>query len=445
MTTRLIRATRQHRRRVVVCGVADHLVRPFPVSLVFFYPKAVDSALLQQALAHVLAEFDVFAGRLIRIEKRLHLDCNNQGVSFSVAQPATTLSQSLAGLHAGSQRVLVDRIQTEAVIARQLPLLTVKVTSFSCGGMALGISWHHSVGDLASFLQLMKAWSDVAIGRDFPEPLCCLDRDRYLLEALPPGGSAKPGLRLLGIGECYWFILTAIWRLKTSGQLRLHFSGGEIRAMKQDSRRCHGESLSSNDVICAHLAEFIWRLRGCRGERHLSVLVNVRSRQGLSERLLGNHFTNLKLSCGASLPAAEIARRLREELRRFGQAHMDFHVNHHYVQNHGGIARIHRLIDSGMDPRRDALMFTSWTGFGVESIQFGGLSPLFFSPLFDLSFPWICVISPGFDPEDRICTLMLPNRLLRKGRQATQLRELHRFRDAAEPCPVPLAARRWLW
>jgi hypothetical protein len=53
----------------------------------------------------------------------------------------------------------VDHVAAPAARAGGLPLLTVRVTRLSDGGMVLGCSWHHAVGDMHSFMLLMRAWS----------------------------------------------------------------------------------------------------------------------------------------------------------------------------------------------------------------------------------------------------------------------------------------------
>lgn len=72
------------------------------------------------------------------------------------------------------------------------PLLTVQLTSFRCGGVVLGVSFHHLVTDGAGFFNFMAAWAALARswGALAEEP------------SRTPGGSPMQGMRSPGGPAC---------------------------------------------------------------------------------------------------------------------------------------------------------------------------------------------------------------------------------------------------
>ncbi|KAJ8750918.1 hypothetical protein K2173_016099 [Erythroxylum novogranatense] len=68
------------------------------------------------------------------------------------------------------------------------PLLAVQVTRFSCGGVSLGIIWHHNLSDGTGFLNFITSWSELARGLSISRPPPFLDRT-LLRARIPPTSS----------------------------------------------------------------------------------------------------------------------------------------------------------------------------------------------------------------------------------------------------------------
>lgn len=64
-------------------------------------------------------------------------------------------------------------------------MLTVQVTTFSCGGIVLCVSFHHMCTDGRGFFQFMNVWGCLARNQPFPEP--CHNRSLYTSKiSVPP-------------------------------------------------------------------------------------------------------------------------------------------------------------------------------------------------------------------------------------------------------------------
>ena len=149
-----------HTQQLITCATVDQLVKNLPVSVVFFYKKSIHHNLLIDALKKVLSDFPIFAGTLKNIDNIFHIDCNNKGLLFSVTKDDCTLNYLLEKLSIIEKKRLVDIINPKTVISAQSPIMTIKINNFTCGGISIGVCWHHSIGDMHTFMCFMKAWSN---------------------------------------------------------------------------------------------------------------------------------------------------------------------------------------------------------------------------------------------------------------------------------------------
>ncbi|KAI5074345.1 hypothetical protein GOP47_0010306 [Adiantum capillus-veneris] len=130
----------------------------YPIETVYFYPVHVQDDVgsskaiahrMKEALRRLLVPYDFMAGRLRLNHQlfRLELLCNNAGVLFAAASANVTLA------HVGDVTFpnpnftsLVLQVRHPASLAH-LPLTTVQVTRFNCGGFTIGFSSNHVLLD----------------------------------------------------------------------------------------------------------------------------------------------------------------------------------------------------------------------------------------------------------------------------------------------------------
>ncbi|KAF9660910.1 hypothetical protein SADUNF_Sadunf19G0012800 [Salix dunnii] len=115
-----------------------------------------EAEVLKEALRKVLVPFYPVAGRLARDENgRIEINCNGEGVLFVVADTDSTTEE------------LVD---TNLQDISRNPLLLLQVTSFKCGGVCLGVGWHHTLADGTGALHFINSWATIARGLSITIP-----------------------------------------------------------------------------------------------------------------------------------------------------------------------------------------------------------------------------------------------------------------------------------
>ncbi|XP_021749278.1 protein ECERIFERUM 26-like [Chenopodium quinoa] len=112
---------------------------------------------LKEAIFAWLCYYYESCGRFRRSEEdgRPFIKCNDCGVRFVEAKSSKTLDEWIQMEDTSSQRLLV----ADNVLGPELtfsPLVFLQITSFKCGGLSLGLSWAHVLGDAFSAANYMN-------------------------------------------------------------------------------------------------------------------------------------------------------------------------------------------------------------------------------------------------------------------------------------------------
>jgi shikimate O-hydroxycinnamoyltransferase len=429
--------------QIVTCSIFDRLIQNLPVSVVFFYRKSIESDVLVNSLKKVLSDFPIFAGTLKNINNDLCIDCNNRGILFSVVRADLTIERILDEFPRIEKQKLVDLINPKQAISSQSPVMTVKLTYSACGGMVMGICWHHSIGDMHTFMQLMKAWSSLTNQQEYVVPIIPHDRDKYLQDKLEPNDRAISGVRYLSVRESLELGLYMLFKARNKIVLQFYFSASELTNMKQELSEKADKKLSKNDVLCSHLFEIISKLDGDNRAKCLAIVVNYRSRLELPQNILGNFFSLLNVSTSKQVDPVRLSKNIRGAIDNFQLLHMDFFATKNYINENGGIEKIDRFMIKDIDPIKKTLAVTNWANFSVYNIRFGESQPFYFTPLNDRPFPWLSVISEGFD-NGLIYSVVLPSKLAKNLIRYDNLQKIHRYRDRQEVMPELVEKLAWL-
>ncbi|KAL7145691.1 hypothetical protein ABFS83_07G104000 [Erythranthe nasuta] len=115
------------------------------------FPPETVAERLRTALEKVLVPYDFMAGRLKlnRELGRLEMDCNAAGAGFVVAKSDVSLDEigeNLVCPNLGYRQLAVQRLDNLPPEVDQ-PLCVFQVTSFKCGGFAIGMSTNHILFD----------------------------------------------------------------------------------------------------------------------------------------------------------------------------------------------------------------------------------------------------------------------------------------------------------
>ncbi|KAL7145309.1 hypothetical protein ABFS83_07G072900 [Erythranthe nasuta] len=143
------------------------------VGIILFYPPNPNTNIpkefrvhiheLEKSLSEILPQFYPLAGRFIKND---HLvDCSDQGVEFVEAEFVDDDVDFVDLLSKMETKQLSDLLQPKFHQVDELPtdpLLSVQVTQFKCGALAVSVSVSHRIFDAASVGTFIAAWSSNA-------------------------------------------------------------------------------------------------------------------------------------------------------------------------------------------------------------------------------------------------------------------------------------------
>ncbi|XP_074278167.1 spermidine hydroxycinnamoyl transferase-like [Silene latifolia] len=122
---------------------------------------------LKDSLSRALVPFYPLAGRLSWIEgNRLQLDCNAKGGELIEADSTKKLSEfgNFVDSSISMFQDLISHIDYTNTPIEELPLLSVQVTRFACGGICLGMQTSHVITDGRCAFHFYKEWARLAQG-----------------------------------------------------------------------------------------------------------------------------------------------------------------------------------------------------------------------------------------------------------------------------------------
>ncbi|SRX96153.1 hypothetical protein [Kitasatospora setae KM-6054] [Mycobacterium shimoidei] len=430
MSTQLIKPT-QPQQLDIRCNVGDAIVANFAVHIVFFFERCLDTNVLRRAFERALINLPIFAGRLAMADGTMRIRCRGQGVPFTSKSSGRTLREAIRSVSEDSGRWLVDQVNVATARLGRGPLCTVRVTQLADAATAIGLSWHHSVGDMHTVMHLMNAWADAAADKPLTEPLIVENRASYLDEHLPAGGASEPGVRFLGLTETARSALYMAKDARKQRTLSIYFGEDEITRM----RHAYGTRmrLSVNDVVCGHLSEAIMQADPALDQRTLMIAVNARKRCGLDPMLLGNIITPLNIDLQRGDAANSIAERIRCKVDDFTQL-CDIRINQRFLDAAGGW-RAARCVTRAFNPVHWNPLVTNWSGFGLYDIRFEDTRPSYCTPLMRLPIAGGCVVIEGAGGRGVVLHTALPPKDY-EAMSSPEIREyIHQFRSAGDDIP----------
>ena len=419
---------------VVRCGLVDTMLADLSVSVVYFFEHTLDERQLTEGLARALELLPTFAGRLRTRADLLEIVCDDAGVPLAVYDVDETLAQAMARVTLPGSG-LVDQVDAQAARDGGLPLLTVRVSRLAGGGTALGCSWHHALGDVQTFMLLMRAWSAAVEQLPLPEAQLLTDQDAYLERVLPQQDCGRPGFRLPEQEQAAELRREFEGATRANRTVQVYFGDAELRRMRDRLSEAAGQKLSIGDALCGHVVSSVRQLDDDREARWLTVPVNVRRPLDLPADAVGNLLSEIHLECAPQAPAEAIAVGLRTAIEDFPRSHLNLRANLVFLESIGR-SRFRDCVPLGFDPANKRFTFSSWSRFGAYDAVFGGRRPVFFSPTGNLPLPWVSWVVEGFEGTGALFTVVLPARLAARLRTPAARAALHRFRAPEDTLPA---------
>nr|XP_016456062.1 PREDICTED: pelargonidin 3-O-(6-caffeoylglucoside) 5-O-(6-O-malonylglucoside) 4'''-malonyltransferase-like [Nicotiana tabacum] len=153
----------------------DQLAPSYHIKIILYYNnigenKAANNSQLltqlEEPLAHTLSKFYPLAGRLVKDQEHLFIDCSDQGVEYLEAKVDGTLAELLRqGLDVENLDQLLPQEVGPADSATS-PLVTIQTTLFYCGGLAIGVCVSHKVADTSTVLSFINGWAKANQGEN---------------------------------------------------------------------------------------------------------------------------------------------------------------------------------------------------------------------------------------------------------------------------------------
>ncbi|GJZ35755.1 pelargonidin 3-O-(6-caffeoylglucoside) 5-O-(6-O-malonylglucoside) 4'''-malonyltransferase-like protein [Tanacetum coccineum] len=143
-------------------GFIDELAPKMNVSLVLFFSASTNCnqtsiAELEKSFGKTLSILYPLAGRYM---KDLHMvDCNDQGAEFIQAHVNMTLHEIID--QEMNLKLVNELIPLKVSACDEVtdPALAAQVTTFQCGGVALGISIAHRIADASTACTFLNLWA----------------------------------------------------------------------------------------------------------------------------------------------------------------------------------------------------------------------------------------------------------------------------------------------
>ncbi|XVF55220.1 hypothetical protein PTKIN_Ptkin06aG0019300 [Pterospermum kingtungense] len=157
-------------------SLLDQLIPPSYVPTIFFYTQTYSSsdtaqisAQLKTSLSETLNHFYPISGRA---RDNLFIDSYYEGVPYSEARVKCCLSDYLQHVEIEEMNQLLPGEPFCYHPDPTAPLLAVRVTTFSCGGIALALCASHKIFDASTAYAFLRSWSDFSRGSkgEIPRP-----------------------------------------------------------------------------------------------------------------------------------------------------------------------------------------------------------------------------------------------------------------------------------
>ncbi|XP_016507341.1 acyltransferase GLAUCE-like [Nicotiana tabacum] len=278
------------------------------------FPPEIVKEKLRNALSKVLVPYDFLAGRLKMNHQigRLEIDCNAEGAVFVVASSELTLKEigDLVYPNPGFRQLITQSI--DLLEKDDKPLCIIQVTSFKCGGFAMGTSTNHITFDGTSYKIFLQNLASQAFGDDKPLAIVpCNDRSLLAARSPPRVDFPHPELLKLEVPIGEELNPTVFETLEEELVFKIFkLNSSDISSLKdkaKDENAPHAKVTSFNVVTA-----YVWKCKALsfdvenNSERISTVLFAVDIRPRLNPPLPKSYTGNAVLTSYASATCHEL-------------------------------------------------------------------------------------------------------------------------------------------
>lgn len=237
---------------------------------VYYYKKeaveGLDIYAIKKPMFKWLEVYCTVSGRIRRTDSgRPFIKCNDSGVRIVEAQCHMALDEWL-DMKDGS---LHKQLVSNKVLGPELhfsPLVYLQFTKFKCGGMSVGISWAHVLGDPFIASRFISMWGQHLAGSPLPQSIQLPITNARKPEK-PPHVTAKPlSVKLVEpIGD-HW-LTTNTCKMEVHS---FHFTHTQLKDIKSQI----SVQTEPFEAISALIWQCLAKIRGQRGPKIVTVCRN---------------------------------------------------------------------------------------------------------------------------------------------------------------------------
>ncbi|KAK8449598.1 hypothetical protein SEVIR_7G244700v4 [Setaria viridis] len=269
---------------------------------VYYYPagdvaRGITTKVLKDPMFPWLDDYFPVAGRVRRADddaagRRPYIKCNDCGVRIVEAKCDRDMADWLRDDAPDRLRQLCY----DKVLGPELffsPLLYVQITNFKCGGLALGFSWAHLIGDVQSAATCFNKWAQILSGKK-PEATVLTPENKPLQGQSPAGAAAPRSVKQVGPIEDHWLVPAG----RDMACYSFHVTEATLKKLEQQQGR-HAAAAGTFELVSALLWQAVARIRG--GTQTVTVVkTDAAARSG---RALANEMKVGYVEASGSSPA----------------------------------------------------------------------------------------------------------------------------------------------
>jgi len=365
-------------------SLLDQVHSSIYIPVILFYPMnqsispdVVDivsqrSQLLKQSLSETLTRFYPLAGK---VKDDLSIDCNDEGVLYLEAYANCHLVDYLNQPNLASlQQFLPQQMTFTDPVAGDYVAMT-KVTSFACGGFAIGILVCHMVADGTAFSAFLNGWAATA---------------RKASEAVCPNFDA-PSIFVQSDAFSKEAAMTTFAKAYKSGRCivrRIVFDASAVESLKAKATSSSVQNPTRVEVVSALLWKcFTTAFKATSGLQKATYMTHsVNFRRRADPQFTDSSMGNLFWGAGALCMPEEIdfpymVSKLREAIMKIDADLVKS------LQGDGGLSKVCELMKATTETLTrvessygmDFIAVTSWCNFGMYDIDFGWGKPMWVS------------------------------------------------------------------
>ncbi|XP_076907053.1 stemmadenine O-acetyltransferase-like [Bidens hawaiensis] len=345
----------------------DQQIPPYYIPVILYYSHDVSTTTTQHeittklkaSLSKTLTHYYPLAGRLAKNKNTV--DCTDQGVEFLIARVESSLLDVIKSpvIEDLNKLVKVDSSYVD-------DQLVIQVNLFECGGIAVGVSMSHRIGDACSISSFVSHWFALAKGSVTPLPSPVLDS----AVLFPPVESCEFNRNPKDL---------TVVRFKNLVTKRFVFSSLAINKLKHEAVKDYNMNPTRVEVLTA----FIWKCgTTALGDCEVSVAfnsINLRRKMEpmLQDHQLGNLFQMSSAEAERTASMATRVVKLRDSFNKIDIAYVKSLMSKKGFEiARGNFREIRKfMIQEGVGVFR----FASWCRFAFNKGDFGWGKPVWVS------------------------------------------------------------------